>query len=143
MFRGPIKFKIEGLREAQKALRKLPDAVARRVVQKVLRKRLKPIADDMRANAPERFGTLKKSIRVGSRLSRRQKRLHHKVDRHDIEMFAGPGPMPQAIMTEFGSRLQKSQAFVRPAWDRGKRALHDGITGDLWTEIKRQVAKGH
>lgn len=142
MAKSAIKVKVEGLKEVQYALRKLPDAVAKRVMRKIMRRRLKPIATDMKSSAPELSGNLRKSIRVGSRLSRSQRRKHRKADRSDVELFAGAGPLPQAHMSEFGTENTTAQPWARPVWDRKKGTLLPGLRADFWAEIRKEVAKG-
>ena len=84
-----IRMKIEGLKQVQVALRELPDATAKSVIRRVLRRRAKPIAEAARSRVPVDEGDLKDSIGVSARLSRRQKRLHKKGGPNDIEIFAG------------------------------------------------------
>lgn len=134
-----MRFKLEGLREVQTALRKLPDAAAKTVVRNILRRRLKPVRDQAKSKAPRLDGDLQLSIRVGTRLTKRQKKLHRKVNRHDIEMFVGAGPHPQAHLQEFGTSRHPPQAFMRPAWDRNKATLFDGLADDMWKEIAKKA----
>lgn len=134
-----VTVKVEGLREVKAALRELPDATAKNVLRRVGRKRMKPVADRARDLAREDEGDLKASIRVGSKLSRRQRRAHRKVDRDDIEVHAGPGPLPQAITEEFGTEDQAPHPSMRPAWDAEKGGVLAGIKDDLWTEIRKSA----
>lgn len=132
---------MEGMKEVQTALRRLPNVTARRITYRIMRRRLKPIADDMRTLAPDGEGDLKKSITVGTKLSKRQRSMHRRENRHDMEMFAGPGPLPQAVQQEFGNENHPPQPFARPAWDRGKNGLVKGLANDFWIEIKKEIAK--
>jgi HK97 gp10 family phage protein len=136
-----IKVRIEGLKELQTALRALPDATAKRVVRRVLKKRAEPIAAHARSLTPVDEGDLKQSIGVSTKLTRRQRRMRRKGARDDIEMFIGAGALPQAHMQEFGTQHNAPRAFLRPAWDAGKDALLQGLKDDLWAEIEKSAAR--
>lgn len=92
-----IKFKIDGLKEIQVALRQLPDATAKNVMRRILRKRAKPIADRAKSLAPVDDGELKDSIAVSTKLNKRQRSRHRKPDKDDVEVFVGAGPLPQEV----------------------------------------------
>jgi HK97 gp10 family phage protein len=136
--------RIEGLQELEAALGELPKATGRNVLRRVLLKRAEPIADAMRARAPDDPATggndLKSSIGVGTRLSKRQAGLHRKAFKDDkaaAEVFVGAGPVPHAHLQEFGTVNHGPQPFARPAWDAGQATVLDGIKDDLWAEIKK------
>jgi HK97 gp10 family phage protein len=140
--------KIEGLKELQTALQELPKATARNVMRRILKARGKPIAEAARKHVPVDQGDLKDSIAVSTTLSKRQKRMHRKPDKDDVEVYVGPGPHPQAHWLEFGTdeRTHASgksvgdvpkKPFMRPAWDSQRRGLLVGIKTDLWAEIKK------
>lgn len=133
--------KIEGLAELQTALRELPDATAKNVVRRILRKRGEPIAERARQLAPLDQGELKESIAVGTRLSKRQRRLHRKIDPNDIEVFIGPGPLPQAHLQEFGTQNHPAKPFMRPAWDANRDSLLNSLKVDLWNEIQKAAGR--
>lgn len=133
--------KIEGLKEVQAALRALPDATAKNVMRRILKKRGEPIAEAARSNVPVDQGDLKNSIAVSTKLSRRQKAKHRKGGPDDIEVFIGPGTHPQAHMQEFGTFKEPAQPFMRPAWDAEKTGVLEGIKDDLWTEINKAAQR--
>lgn len=135
------KVAIAGLRETKAALRKLPKATAKNVLRRVLKKRGQVIADAAKVKVPVDHGSLKKSIAVSTKLSKRQKQLHRKAHPDDVEVFVGAGPHPQAHMQEFGTSHNSAQPFLRPAWDAKKRTVLNGIQGDLWAEIKRSAER--
>lgn len=136
-----MKITIEGLDEIQEALRKLPDSTAKGVIRRVLKSRAQPIADHARQLVPVDEGHLRNSIRVGTKLTRRQKRAHVKRDPSDVEMFIGAGPHPQAHMQEFGTSQHGAQPYLRPAWDAGKMRLLEGIKDDMWKEIRKTAER--
>jgi HK97 gp10 family phage protein len=136
-----FKVTVEGLAELKTALRALPDATAKNVVRRMLRKRGEPIAARARRLVPVEAGELRDSIGVSTKLSRRQRARHRKFDTNDIEVYVGAGPLPQAHLQEFGTEHSLAQPFLRPAWDSGKREVLEGIKADLWEEITQAVTR--
>lgn len=133
--------KVTGLKETKIALRKLPDATAKNVMRRVLRKGGKLIIDAAKSRVPKDDGDLLKSLRVGTRLSSRQKRNFRKRNPHDVMMFVGAGPLPQAHLQEFGTKNHTAQPFLRPAWDANKRKVLDNIRKDMWQEIRKAAER--
>lgn len=143
--------RVEGLREVKKALRTLlPDNTAKSVMRKILKGRAQPIAAAARARVPKDTHELADAIGVGTRLTRRQKRLHRKVDRHDVEVFVGVGrpkdgssdqAVPYGHIVEFGGNNQPARPFMRPAWDAAKGSILNNIGRDMMDEIKKRAAK--
>lgn len=133
------KTRVEGLRECEKALRDLGRVTARNVGRRVLTKAAEPIADAGRANAPlGPTGNLKASYGVGTKLTRRQAKLHRKQS--PVEVFAGPND-PAAVQTEFGNEHQAAEPHLRPAWDANKGKSLDIISTELVTEIDKATAR--
>jgi len=143
-----VKFRIEGLKELDKALGQLPRATGKNVLRRVARKALEPIIADAKTKAPEGFtGRLRDSLAVSTKLSRSQKALHKEMfasEKSSVEMFAGAGAhlfVPQAVMQEFGTVNHGPQPFLRPAWDGGKMGALNSIKKDLAAEIKKAAAR--
>lgn len=141
--------KVEGLKELEAALEELGSkAVARGVLRRVLTRRGQPLADTMRALAPDDPDTggndLRSSIAVSTKLSPRQRRLHRKETKDDrafAEVFVGAGPLPQAHLQEFGTSHHGPQPFARPAWDEHKGRILDGLKDDLWKEVEKTAKR--
>lgn len=132
-------FKVEGLKELEAALKELPRTTARGVLRRTLVKEAKPIAAAGEANAPKLTGQLAQSYTIGSKLSRRQKRLHKKES--DVEIFVGPTPHPKSVQTEFGNAHQAPHPHLRPAWDGNVMRVLDGIRNTLADEIEKTRAR--
>ena len=142
------KFRIEGLKELDKALGQLPRATGKNVLRRVARKALEPIIEDAKTKVHELSGDLRGSLAVSTKLSFTQKAEHKSMfagEKSSIEMFAGAGPhnfVPQAVFEEFGvkrrgkSNKSTPHPFLRPAWDGGKMKVLTDIRKDLWLEIK-------
>jgi HK97 gp10 family phage protein len=137
-----ITVKVEGLRDIQRALHDLPKkATAKNIMKRVLMNRAEPVARAARANVPVEEGWLRESIDVSTKLSPRQRRMHRKPHRDEVEVFIGPGPDPAAHLQEFGSSRHRAQPFLRPAWDGLKRSVLDKIGDDMWAEIQKAAAR--
>ncbi len=148
------KFRIEGLKELDKALGELPRATGKNVLRRVARKALEPIIEDAKTKAPvglegksAKKSRLRDTLAVSPKLSRRQKSLHRKMfasERSSVEMFAGAAAhlfVPQAVMQEFGTKNHGPQPFLRPAWDGGKARLLNDIKLDLAAEIQKAALR--
>jgi HK97 gp10 family phage protein len=136
-----VKVKIEGLKEVKAALRELPDATAKNVMRRVLRKAGEPIAAAARSLVPVAQGDLRDSIAVSTKLSKRQRKMYRKANKDDVEVFVGAGPHPQAHLQEFGTSDHPAQPFLRPAWDQHKRPVLDSIKAYMWTDIRKAAER--
>lgn len=137
-----VTVRVTGLKELNEALGNLSKSMAKATLRRVLLKAGKPIADAAIQLAPDDPATggrdLKQSIAVGTKLSKRQARLHRRANRNDkqfAEVFVGPGPKPYAHLQEFGTVNHGPQPFMRPAWDANKGKALDIIKSELGKEI--------
>jgi HK97 gp10 family phage protein len=137
-----VTVKVEGLREAQEALRSmLPDRTARNVMRRVLKKRALPIRDRAKALAPHRKGKLKSKIEVTGKLHKNQRKDYKKQHKDDVELFVAAGPLPWAHMMEYGTMNVSPKPYIRPAWDQVKHTILPNIAHDMWDEIEKAVAR--
>jgi len=132
-------FKIEGLRQCDRALAELPKAVARNVVIRVLTEQGKPIERAGAALAPRLTGHLADSYTTTTKLSRRQKNLNDRES--DVEVYIGPGPAPESVQTEFGNAHQAAEPHLRPAFDGNVMQVLNGITEAFAAEIEKARAR--
>lgn len=130
---------LEGLKELDDALTELPKATARNVLLRTLKEQGQPIADAGEANAPRDKGHLADSYTVGTKLSRRQKKLHKKESH--VEVFVGPTPHPKSVQTEFGNAHQAPHPHLRPAWDGNWKRVLEGIKESLAMQIEKARAR--
>jgi len=142
------KVPVEGLRELDRALAELPNSTGKAVLRRTLLKAGQPMADMMKSLAPDDPETggrdLKSSISVGTKLSKRQAKIHRKMFKNDkasAEAFVGPGPDPAAWNQEFGNINHPAQSFARPAWDGQKGKALDIIKTEMWGEIDRAAKR--
>lgn len=127
-------FHIEGLKELDEALTELPKATARNVLRNTLKQEGQQIADAGEANAPRLSGKLADSYTVGTKLSRRQRKLNKKESQ--VEVYIGPTPHAKSVQTEFGNSHQAPHPHLRPAWDGNVMKVLQGIKNTLAEKIE-------
>lgn len=132
-------FDLSGFKELDQALGKLEPTVARRVLERVSIRALKPVDDDRRALSPHLSGDLEESGGIGTKLSRSQRQAHARE--FMSEVFAGPGPNPQAIQQEFGNAHHLPQPSLTPAWEANKDQVFDTVKTELPIEILKTAAR--
>lgn len=149
MARGRVA--VEGLRDLERALAEIEKHTTRRTpARNALKKAAAPLAARMVALAPDDPSSdgvdLKRSIGVGTRLTRRQGRLHRRDVKRSggvagelVEVFVGVGEAANAYahLQEFGSSVHGAQPFARPAW-YGEKA---GVLADLVKHFRIEVGK--
>lgn len=156
--------KVAGLKELEKALGQLPKATGKNVLRRVALKAMEPVAQDMRAHAPE--GMEDDDIIV---TTRRPKGGGREPRKSTVEVFAGPKTSKKGHLTEFGTAPHTIHAkktnkggrmvfyadgrivstpvvhhpgtpprpFARPAWDENAPTLPHNVGADLFAEIKK------
>lgn len=138
-----ITVRVDGLKQLDAALGEFKASTAKNVLRKAGRYALEPFDAAWRRKAPHLTGMLEESGGVGSKLSRSQRKA---VERESfVEVFAGPGPNPQAIQQEFGNDHNPPQPFARPAWDETQHEVLDraveGLTNEIDKAAKRAARK--
>lgn len=145
---GGFTVKIEGMRETDQALQELSRATAKNVGRKTLMEAGEPLAEAMQRAGKyrDRKGTLRRLIGVSTKLSRRQKRLHKKLDeKSGVEVFVGAAPLKQAHTTEFGTAHSEAFPWARTAWESMRMTVLDlilkGLRKNVDAAAKRAAAK--
>jgi len=160
MARIKTRMRVEGLRELQDALKELPKATSRNVLRRALTEAAKPMAATAEEQAPVDKGHLKRSHKVTTKLSKRQRAVHRRwagtvpvrtprgwrsAPAKAVYVFVGPGPLAQATQQEFGNADHPPQPFMRPAWDAHKRqaamSIRDRMAEQLEAARKRIARK--
>ena len=145
-----MKMKVEGFKDLDRALKGLGDPKAsKRISRLALRKAAKPVADDAAAKAPRDANdadgiVLADSIKVGSKLNKRQKRFQKRhTDRSSVEVYVGVANEASTYghLQEFGTEHHAAQPFMRPAWDANTGRMVSTIKRELWAGIKRQLKR--
>lgn len=140
MAKGGVTFKIEGLRDLEKAIAALGQSAGKNVLRRAGRKALEPFDKAWRSKAPvdensRDFVHLKDSGGIGSKLSRSQRRAHKRES--TVEIFAGPGPHSKAVQQEFGNEHNPPQPFMRPAWEEAHGEVLEGVRTELAADLDK------
>jgi HK97 gp10 family phage protein len=149
--------RLEGARELDKALEELPKATGRNVMRRAATKALQPVIDTARPLVPQDEGSLKESLKVTTRLSKRQAALMRQQYRAEgkaaVNVFAGPAALPHAHLVEFGTKPRyhkksgkfvgqmKPRPFMRPAWDSKKDDVLASFQKIMWGEIEKAAQR--
>jgi HK97 gp10 family phage protein len=137
--------KIEGLKELDEALGEFPKATARNVLKRVAVKSLQPLITMARQLVPVRTGELRNSLKITTKLSKRQASIARREAAREgksfYQTYAGPSALPYAHMVEFGTSKMKAQPYMRPAWDATKHQALDIISKELEKEINAAAAR--
>lgn len=132
--------KVEGLRELDAALGELPKATGKNVLRRGMRKALQPMADVAEGNAPEKTGKLKRGIKVGTTLSRSQRKAAKETKSY-VEVYMGPDPSAKAIAQEFGTVDHAPHAYMRPAWEQENGDTLERFKAFTWEEVKSAATR--
>jgi len=135
-----MKVRIEGTADIARKFRAMGAALQREVLIPIIEERLQPMASDMRAHAKRRSGEMADSVTVGTELSPAQAAINEPIA--PIEVYAGPGPLPQAIAEEFGNFHQSPAPFIAPAFDGHVKTAMRAIGEDGITAILNAAKKG-
>lgn len=133
-------FKVEGLREIEKALLELPQATRKPTMRRVATKALAPFEEAAKANAPKLTGDLEASITTGTRLNKRQRRLSRRLGKSAVEVHTGTANQA-GVPQEFGTFKESAQPFMRPAWDATQGEVLDGVKTLSWEEIEKTAKR--
>ena len=141
--------KLEGFQELADAFEQLKEqftvskATGNNIAKRALVKAGQPIAANAQAKAHRRTGKLQGSFGVSTKLSRRQKQQNNKQSQ--VEVYAGPASLVQAITEEFGTSHNAPNPMLRPAWDSGKaqalKDIRDNYADELEKARKRLARK--
>nr|WP_317894435.1 HK97 gp10 family phage protein [uncultured Sphingomonas sp.] len=110
-----MKVRLEGTAEIARKLKAMGAALRRETLVPIISEELEPMADQMRVLAARGEGEMAESVTVGTELSPAQAASNEPIA--EIEVYAGPGPLPQAIQEEFGNYRQSPRPFIRPSFD--------------------------
>lgn len=162
------KAQLSGFAELEKALGNLPEAVGKRITRAAMKQAAEPMAEAARELAPEKTGKLKKSIKIGSMLNGRQRKIRKRSltadEKNALTLFMGPSYLKgdygrHGHLVEFGTRPHKNggqfagtdhpgtapQPFMRPAFDREAMPTVERLKPLLYKAIekaaKREAAK--
>lgn len=155
-----MRLKLTGLRETQRALKKLPDEIEVLAVERALTEAAEPMramAEELAPRARDE-NSLQDNIVITTRLTT-SGRASAPADRRDeATVYLGPdlekpGAAPHAHLVEFGTGPRfhdetgkyvgqmPAQPFMRPAFDSKKAETVRRFGPLLWEIIKRNAVK--
>jgi hypothetical protein len=133
-----MKVRLEGTAQIARNLKAMGAALRRDTLVPIISEELEPMAEQMRALAARGSGEMANSVTVGTELSPAQAASNEPIA--EIEVYAGPGPLPQAIQEEFGNYRQGPRPFIRPSFDANvNRAMRN--VGERGVDVILDAAK--
>jgi len=127
--------RIEGAKELDRVLKKLPKKIRGKVLRQALMAGAGVIRKAMRQRAPVLTGKLKMSIAA---------RRDRAAERGGASVAVKVGPLGRGfygMFTEFGTSRQPARPWARPAFEESKRAALDKTGGQLGKAIEREAAR--
>jgi hypothetical protein len=139
--------RLEGTRDLERALSDLEGLAAKKVAIAAMTESLDPVVRDAKAIVRVRSGALRDSIGVGSKLTRRQKRMNQPIA--PAEVYVGPGlanrggrrAVAHAHLVEFGTVHSRPFPYMTPAWQRNIRRVFDNLAGAMRARLAKIAAK--
>lgn len=164
-----VKFRVNGLRELDKALGELKKSTARGVARRALIKAGTPMKNKAAELAPRSSDGsyhFADSIIITSKKPKGYQdagkqafaeTLSSGGSRGDAvealkaaraanpnafaEVYIGPNRDPAAIQQEFGNINHGPQPFLRPAWDSEREGVIDTLADLMWAEIRKTAQR--
>lgn len=136
--------RMSGLKELDEALGKLPRATGKNVLRRIAIRSLAPVLSAAKQFVPVNEGHLRNSLKITTRLSKRQQRENAKEvaeGKASVQLYAGASALPHSHLVEFGTAKMAPQPFLRPAWDANKEDVLQLIKDELGTEITKAAAR--
>lgn len=136
-----IEFRVDGFKELESALRKLPQEIAGRVLSAALRKAGEPMAADARQAAP-RSANHDPNGHMGDSIKLRILRDANSTADVEAAFWLGPDANHwYGGFQEFGTIHKGARPFMRPAFDRHKDEVIDLLGKELWKGIDRAARR--
>jgi len=148
-----INFKMDGFKQLEKSLSKLPKALADGVERTALRQGAKPIEKKAKASVAVSSGLLKQSIGISVKKSRggaNKGNLSARVGaRTGFTKIIGikdsvpikQNPVKYAHLVEYGTSRTAAKPFIRPAAESSHGEIMDGLAKGYEKGMARTVKK--
>ncbi len=148
-------FEVQGLAELELALLDLGAETGFKTLRAAGREAMKPVMEDMKANAKHDTGDLEESIVISSTAMKRsqrgvlihvgptRKRLTRRVN-GEKQTRTFNRTFMKALAQEYGThgkRKQKAEPFIRPALDKNVRKVLDIFKANLAKRIDRAAKR--
>jgi len=143
---------MNGFKQLEKSLSKLPKALADGVERTALREGAKPIEKRAKAGVPVASGLLKRSIGISVKKNRRGEnkgnlsaRVGARTGFEQTDMVDGvavrKNPVKYAHLVEYGTSTAPAKPFIRPAAESSKSEVLDGLAKGYDKGMGRVVKK--
>jgi HK97 gp10 family phage protein len=140
--------KLTGFKEMDMVLRQLPNATAKRVADRAMKKALAPVASAANGMRPKGMPP----VIVEKRLNKNQAREFRSEQTDQVRVMFVGSPSPRAHLEEFGTGprkhksgkstgIMRARPFMRPAWDQTREQVLDLLRADLAREIEKAVGR--
>lgn len=129
-----VNYTIEGLKEINRVLQKLPLILQERVIKSAVRSGAQIIRKAAKALVPRDSGELEQSIVVQAARTKSRNFSLFRIG------FKKPTSR-RAHLTEFGTSTQPAQPFMRPALDNNATAVIQKIVQALGRGLAREAEK--
>jgi len=135
---GVVNTRIEGARELDKLLKRLPERVARNVLRRATTKAAKVIEEEIRQRTPVGpTGNLKASITQKGVRQPNKQNLTRRVGAFKGGKFKGH----HAHLIEFGTVKMSPRPFIRPAFDTKKAEALKVMGEELGKGVEKAAAR--
>lgn len=127
--------RIEGAKELDRVLKRLPKKIRGKVLRQALMAGARVIRKAMRQRAPVRTGKLQMSIAA---------RRDRGAERGGASVAVKVGPLGRGfygMFIEFGTSRQPARPWARPAFEESKNEALDKTGGQLGKAIEREAAR--
>lgn len=161
-----IKYRVDGLKELDKALGELPKSTGRNVLKRTLIKAGAPMAEAASLHAPRRTGALQHEIVISTKVKNNAGKAEYSAamaaglgkgaaraalisarrsaseSASFAEVYIGPTTKAfYGMFQEFGTSHNAAKPFLRPAFDENVQRVLDAIRDTLAAEIEKTRAR--
>ncbi|MDX1388471.1 MAG: HK97 gp10 family phage protein [Acidobacteriota bacterium] len=123
-----VRVKVDGLKEINRKLQRLPAHVRGRHMAAALMRGAEPIRRDAEANAPVLSGNLSRGM---------QKDVEETEPTHAVVAVGPEEEDFYGIFQELGTKYHAAQPFLEPAFDANARKAIDIVADDLGRRVER------
>lgn len=136
--RGGGGVQVVGLEDLRTTLETVMPREANAILRRTVTRVAATVRDDMRANAPQAQGTLRKAIRSRRERGRPGQQVaavwitHGRNVRHDAWYW---------LFSEFGTVKMPPNPFIKPAVERARSRMDETYRQEFWHQFEREMRK--
>ncbi len=127
-----LNVQVEGFKELDRILKKLPTSMQKAQFRAALRQTAKPIVADAKAKLPSALKKHAKNIRI----------FNLKTKKNAASILIGPdsGHWWMSLF-EIGFYSRPAEPFLRPAWDKNKGGIARNFSKAMWFVLQRMAKR--